>query len=178
MSLPALAGAFSLTNLGYGVISCGRNYTISRKTTRMRTSYSTMEISASCAPWPFYVSESQAIVTTCALTDTMATFQGSSATSWSRATSYHSRYTSVFQAIKCCSLTDCTSSIQIAFSVYDFWSTRRRAERAFSLLSKIVPLILAGITIGLLQTPAVQSSFLVYMVVANVQGQSVSHKLY
>lgn len=61
------------------------------------------------------------------------------------------------------------SAIHVTYSVYGFWSTRRRTERAFAFASKVVPLVLAGITLGLLQTKAVQSSFLVYMIVANVQ---------
>lgn len=61
-------------------------------------------------------------------------------------------------------------TIHVAFSVYGFWSAKRRTERRFLWGSKVIPLILAGITIGLLQTPPVQSSFLVYMIVANVQS--------
>ncbi|KAI1079766.1 hypothetical protein F5B20DRAFT_580921 [Whalleya microplaca] len=61
-------------------------------------------------------------------------------------------------------------TIQITFAVYGYWPARRRAERTFLLASKIVPLLLAGITIGLLQTRPVQSSFLVYMIVANAQS--------
>ncbi|KAH9992260.1 hypothetical protein F4779DRAFT_609325 [Xylariaceae sp. FL0662B] len=61
-------------------------------------------------------------------------------------------------------------TIQITFAVYGYWPTRRRAERTSVLASKVVPLMLAGITIGLLQTPPVQSSFLVYMIVANAQS--------
>lgn len=61
-------------------------------------------------------------------------------------------------------------AIHVTYSVYGFWSTRRRTERAFAFASKVVPLVLAGITLGLLQTKAVQSSFLVYMIVANVQS--------
>ncbi|KAI0388061.1 hypothetical protein F5Y04DRAFT_16833 [Hypomontagnella monticulosa] len=61
-------------------------------------------------------------------------------------------------------------AIHVTYSVYGFWSTRRRTERAFALFSKVVPLLLAGLTLGLLQTKPVQSSFLVYMIVANVQS--------
>ncbi|KAL7629533.1 hypothetical protein AAE478_001054 [Parahypoxylon ruwenzoriense] len=61
-------------------------------------------------------------------------------------------------------------SIHVTISVYGYWSTRRRAERTFSLASKVIPLILAGITIGLLQTRLVQSSFAAYMVIANFQS--------
>lgn len=60
--------------------------------------------------------------------------------------------------------------MQIACSVYDLWSGQRRsAKQAFTIACKMVPLVLAGITIGLLQTQLVQRSFVVYMVVANVQ---------
>lgn len=67
----------------------------------------------------------------------------------------------------------CTSSLQITFSVYDLWSTRRRAKKAFAWACKLVPLVLAGISIGLLQTKIVQRSFVVYMIVANAQCESI-----
>ncbi|KAI0122750.1 hypothetical protein F4814DRAFT_409794 [Daldinia grandis] len=63
-----------------------------------------------------------------------------------------------------------TYSIHMVLTVYGYWGTRRSAERAYTVASRIVPFVLDVITIGLLQTPAVQSSFLVYMVVANVQA--------
>ncbi|KAI5866542.1 hypothetical protein GGS23DRAFT_593288 [Durotheca rogersii] len=61
-------------------------------------------------------------------------------------------------------------SIHVTASVFGYWLMRRRAERIFSLASKTVPLLLAGITIALLHTKLVQSSFLTYMIVANVQS--------
>ncbi|KAI1498248.1 hypothetical protein F5X99DRAFT_412241 [Biscogniauxia marginata] len=61
-------------------------------------------------------------------------------------------------------------SIQVTLTVYGFWITRRTTERMFSVAGKLAPLFLAVITIGLLQTPPVQSSFLVYMIVANAQS--------
>lgn len=54
-------------------------------------------------------------------------------------------------------------------AMYNFWATRRKAERIFTLVARTLPIILAAITIGLLQTAAVQSSFTAYMVVANFQ---------
>ncbi|KAJ8127363.1 hypothetical protein O1611_g6273 [Lasiodiplodia mahajangana] len=60
--------------------------------------------------------------------------------------------------------------IKVTTTVYNFWATRRDAERIFTIVARVAPIILALITIGLLQTPAVQSSFTVYMIVANVQS--------
>lgn len=67
-----------------------------------------------------------------------------------------------------------TSSIHMVLTIYGYWGARRSAERVYIVASRIVPFVLDIITIGLLQTPAVQSSFLVYMVVANVQGMCTS----
>lgn len=63
-----------------------------------------------------------------------------------------------------------TYSIHMVLTIYGYWGARRSAERVYIVASRIVPFVLDIITIGLLQTPAVQSSFLVYMVVANVQA--------
>ncbi|KAF2444631.1 hypothetical protein P171DRAFT_279241 [Karstenula rhodostoma CBS 690.94] len=62
--------------------------------------------------------------------------------------------------------------IQVAFTVRGYWASHRQAERAFAVLGKLVPLVLAGITIGLLQTPAVQRSFTTYMIVAHLQSMT------
>ncbi|KAI1653376.1 hypothetical protein F4813DRAFT_374518 [Daldinia decipiens] len=63
-----------------------------------------------------------------------------------------------------------TYSIHMVLTIYGYWGTRRSAERVYTVASRIVPFVLDIITIGLLQTPAVQRSFFVYMVVANVQA--------
>ncbi|KAI1133262.1 hypothetical protein F5Y10DRAFT_228620 [Nemania abortiva] len=60
--------------------------------------------------------------------------------------------------------------VRVTLTVYNFWATRRSAERIAAVVGRVAPIILALITIGLLQTPAVQSSFTVYMIVANVQS--------
>ncbi|GAP84553.1 putative glycoside hydrolase [Rosellinia necatrix] len=60
--------------------------------------------------------------------------------------------------------------IAVTMAMYNFWATRRRGERIFTAVARIAPVVLAAITIGLLQTPAVQSSFAAYMVVANLQS--------
>jgi hypothetical protein len=62
-----------------------------------------------------------------------------------------------------------TSCIQVTCSIYNLWSTKRTAKRAFAVAGRVVPIFLAAITIGLLQTPQVQSSFTAYMIVANAQ---------
>ncbi|KAI1748018.1 hypothetical protein F4782DRAFT_518852 [Xylaria castorea] len=60
--------------------------------------------------------------------------------------------------------------VRVTMTMYNFWGTRRNAERISAVIGRVVPVILAAITIGLLQTPAVQSSFIAYMFVANVQS--------
>ncbi|KAI3317952.1 hypothetical protein HD806DRAFT_513224 [Xylariaceae sp. AK1471] len=60
--------------------------------------------------------------------------------------------------------------IQVTCSIYNFWATRRTAKRAFAVAGRLVPIVLAASTIGLLQTPQVQSSFTAYMIVANAQS--------
>ncbi|ROV90103.1 hypothetical protein VMCG_09786 [Cytospora schulzeri] len=62
-----------------------------------------------------------------------------------------------------------TYTLHIAMSIYGVWASHRRTERIYVMLSKIVPPILAGVTIGLEYTRAVQRSWTVYMVVANLQ---------
>ncbi|KAJ3576800.1 hypothetical protein NPX13_g3584 [Xylaria arbuscula] len=54
--------------------------------------------------------------------------------------------------------------------MFNFWAMRRNKQRIYTLVGIVAPVVLAIITIGLLQTPAVQSSFLVYMIVANTQS--------
>ncbi|KAI5923166.1 hypothetical protein F4810DRAFT_670603 [Camillea tinctor] len=63
-----------------------------------------------------------------------------------------------------------TYTLHVTMSIYGVWANHRRAERRYVILSKIVPLFLAGLTIGLEYTPAVQSSWTAYMFVANVQA--------
>ncbi|RWA08549.1 hypothetical protein EKO27_g6566 [Xylaria grammica] len=60
--------------------------------------------------------------------------------------------------------------IQVITKMNNFWVTRRDGERIFAVVGRIAPVFLAVITIGLLQTAAVQSSFIAYMVVANTQS--------
>lgn len=62
-----------------------------------------------------------------------------------------------------------SSTLHIALSIYGVWASHRRAERVYAILSKTIPPILAGITIGLEYVQAVQRSWTVYMVVANLQ---------
>ncbi|KAJ2976348.1 hypothetical protein NUW58_g8109 [Xylaria curta] len=64
--------------------------------------------------------------------------------------------------------------IRVTMTMYNFWATRRDGERIAAVVGRVAPIILAAITIGLLQTPAVQSSFTAYMFVANVQLLAVS----
>lgn len=54
-------------------------------------------------------------------------------------------------------------------AMYNFWAARRGAERVAAVVGRVAPIVLALLTIGLLQTPAVQSSFTAYLIVANVQ---------
>ncbi|KAI0015861.1 hypothetical protein F4780DRAFT_773244 [Xylariomycetidae sp. FL0641] len=61
-------------------------------------------------------------------------------------------------------------TIQITSSMYGHSSTLRVGRRTCSLLGISLPIVLASISIGLLQTSAVQSSFTVYMIVANAQA--------
>ncbi|KAI0097831.1 hypothetical protein GGR51DRAFT_539897 [Nemania sp. FL0031] len=73
-----------------------------------------------------------------------------------------------------CYIIECTYlftyTLHIALSIYGIWATHRRAEHIYVILSKILPPILTAITIGLEYTPAVQNSWTVYMIVANIQA--------
>ncbi|KAI0528259.1 hypothetical protein F5B22DRAFT_28671 [Xylaria bambusicola] len=60
--------------------------------------------------------------------------------------------------------------IQVTAKMFDFGTRRRNKRRFYAVVGRVAPVILAAIAIGLLQTPAVQSSFVVYMVVANTQS--------
>ncbi|KAI1284043.1 hypothetical protein F5Y07DRAFT_348497 [Xylaria sp. FL0933] len=60
--------------------------------------------------------------------------------------------------------------IRVITKTYNFWATRRNAERIYAVVGRVLPIVLAAITIGLLQTAAVQSSFTAYMIVANTQS--------
>ncbi|KAI1116686.1 hypothetical protein F5Y14DRAFT_52353 [Nemania sp. NC0429] len=51
-----------------------------------------------------------------------------------------------------------------------FWQTRRKGEKISAVVGRVAPIIGAIITIGLLQTKAVQGSFTAYLIVANVQS--------
>ncbi|KAI8944806.1 hypothetical protein F4801DRAFT_570443 [Xylaria longipes] len=62
--------------------------------------------------------------------------------------------------------------VRVTMSMYNFFATRRNADRISTMIGTVAPIILAAITIGLLQTPAVQSSFTAYMIVANLQSVS------
>ncbi|KAI1203214.1 hypothetical protein F5X97DRAFT_330527 [Nemania serpens] len=73
-----------------------------------------------------------------------------------------------------CYIIECTYlftyTLHVALSIYGVWALHRHAERIYVMLSKILPPILTAITIGLEYTPAVQSSWTVYMIVANIQA--------
>ncbi|KAI1116263.1 hypothetical protein F5Y14DRAFT_407385 [Nemania sp. NC0429] len=60
--------------------------------------------------------------------------------------------------------------IQVTMAMYNFWAARRGVERIAAVIGRVAPILLASLTIGLLQTPAVQSSFTAYLIVANVQS--------
>ncbi|KAI0394311.1 hypothetical protein F5Y17DRAFT_428525 [Xylariaceae sp. FL0594] len=60
--------------------------------------------------------------------------------------------------------------IQVTMTVFHLGATKRNTKRIIAVAGRVVPIILAAITIGLLQTPQVQSSFTAYMVVANLQS--------
>ncbi|KAI4867704.1 hypothetical protein F4820DRAFT_445731 [Hypoxylon rubiginosum] len=51
-----------------------------------------------------------------------------------------------------------------------FWQARRKPEKISTIVGIVAPIIGAAITIGLLQTAAVQRSFIAYLIVANVQS--------
>ncbi|KAK5628952.1 hypothetical protein RRF57_004667 [Xylaria bambusicola] len=59
--------------------------------------------------------------------------------------------------------------IQVTAKMFDFGTRRRNKRRIYAVVGRVAPIVLAAITIGLLQTPAIQSSFLAYMIVANTQ---------
>ncbi|KAI1308562.1 hypothetical protein F5Y03DRAFT_350187 [Xylaria venustula] len=60
--------------------------------------------------------------------------------------------------------------IKVTTKMYNFWTTRRNGERIYAVVGRVAPIVLAAITIGVLQTPAVQGSFTAYLTVANVQS--------
>lgn len=62
------------------------------------------------------------------------------------------------------------STLHIALSVYNIWAKHRHAEHIYVILSKTVPLVVTGVTLGLEYTPALQGSWTAYMVVANIQA--------
>lgn len=55
-------------------------------------------------------------------------------------------------------------------SVYGVWTRNKYAERVYVMLSKVLPFILTGITIGLEYVPAIQRNWTTYMFVANAQA--------
>lgn len=61
------------------------------------------------------------------------------------------------------------SCLQIYLTLLGFWESRKSVEFIWCLAGQLLPILGGVITIGLLQTPAVQSSFVVYLIVANVQ---------
>ncbi|KAI9155755.1 hypothetical protein HJFPF1_08344 [Paramyrothecium foliicola] len=61
-------------------------------------------------------------------------------------------------------------TFHVATSIHGFWTGRRRSERIYILTSKILPLPLTGITLGLQYVPEIQKNWTLYMVVANLQG--------
>ncbi|KAI1337906.1 hypothetical protein F5Y15DRAFT_417341 [Xylariaceae sp. FL0016] len=63
-----------------------------------------------------------------------------------------------------------TYILHVALSVYGVWTVHPHAERSYATLSKMIPLLLTGISIGLEYTPPVQHSWTAYMVVANLQA--------
>ncbi|KAI1812545.1 hypothetical protein GGS20DRAFT_557437 [Poronia punctata] len=60
--------------------------------------------------------------------------------------------------------------IQVTLTIFQLGLVKRNTKRVFAVAGRILPVVLAAITIGLLQTPQVQSSFAAYMVVANAQS--------
>ncbi|KAI0859826.1 hypothetical protein F4860DRAFT_481578 [Xylaria cubensis] len=62
-----------------------------------------------------------------------------------------------------------TYTLHIATSIFGVWTIRRRAERIYVILSKIVPIIITTITIGVEYTPVLQSNWITYLIVANIQ---------
>ncbi|KAL0932681.1 glycoside hydrolase [Colletotrichum truncatum] len=60
-------------------------------------------------------------------------------------------------------------ALSLAASVYGWFATTPRTTRTISIIGRILPFVLGAITVGLLQAPFVQESFLVYMLVANTQ---------
>lgn len=63
-----------------------------------------------------------------------------------------------------------SSTLHIALSIYGVWASHRRAERIYIVLSKIISPLLTAMWVGLEYTPAVQSSWTTYMIVANIQA--------
>ncbi|KAI0549779.1 hypothetical protein F4679DRAFT_545533 [Xylaria curta] len=62
-----------------------------------------------------------------------------------------------------------TYTLHIATSIFGVWTVRPRAERIYVILSKTVPIIITAITIGVEYTPALQSDWITYIIVANIQ---------
>ncbi|KAI6093960.1 hypothetical protein F4821DRAFT_8186 [Hypoxylon rubiginosum] len=60
--------------------------------------------------------------------------------------------------------------IHVRLILVGFWQSRRKPEKISTTVGIVAPIIGAAITIGLLQTAAVQRSFTTYLIVANVQS--------
>ncbi|KAK2028642.1 hypothetical protein LX32DRAFT_590215 [Colletotrichum zoysiae] len=60
-------------------------------------------------------------------------------------------------------------ALSLAASVYGWFAATPRMTHTISIIGKILPVVLTSITVGLLLSPPVQTSFTVYMLVANIQ---------
>ncbi|TEA18813.1 hypothetical protein C8034_v011984 [Colletotrichum sidae] len=60
-------------------------------------------------------------------------------------------------------------ALSLAASVYGWFATTPRTTHTISIIGRVVPCILTCITIGLMNSPPAQSSFITYMLVANTQ---------
>ncbi|OHF03897.1 hypothetical protein CORC01_00759 [Colletotrichum orchidophilum] len=60
-------------------------------------------------------------------------------------------------------------ALSLAASVYGWFAATPRTTHTISTVGRVLPIVLTSITVGLMHSPPVQESFLVYMFVANTQ---------
>ncbi|CAI6338063.1 unnamed protein product [Periconia digitata] len=61
-------------------------------------------------------------------------------------------------------------AFSVASSLYGWWAKKPKTLRIISIIGRILPIVLAVLTIGILQAKVVQLHFFVYLFVANLQS--------
>lgn len=61
------------------------------------------------------------------------------------------------------------SSLSVASSLYGWWAKKPQITRILTITGRTLPIVLAIVSIGVLQAPVVQLDFFRYLIVANLQ---------